>query len=417
MSLLTDLTNSITGGTNNNAQNDLAQALAAIQAVQTPTASQLDLSPLAQYSSTGTLTPAQMAAAQAGPSAYNSENISQVPISTMQQALSQEGAIANAQGMTPQEQAAIAEAEQSADESDAGQRGAIAQQFAGEGVPQSLIAAALQNGTVGQNAQQAHMDALQAQGQAASQGITALQNEGSLASNLYGQEAGQANTVAAAQNALNQFNTANTQQANAANQATQQAANTYNTTNAQNLANQNVQGQQTVQEQNQVEAPQEAASLALQKAGAEAGVGENQANQQTAVGQQNAGLFGGLLGSGATTASGAMNANATNNLAGAIAAADGGEIPDVQPQVPGIPFLRGGAVPGQARVAGNSPQNDTIPARLSPGEFVVNRQDMSNPRIRQFLAANTHTPKPPATHPSDIASVMRALSELRGNPQ
>lgn len=409
MSLLDD----ITGGSNENAQSDLAQALAAIQGVSTPTAAQLQLSPLAQYSSTGTLTPAQSAAAQAGPSAYNNENISQVPISTMQQALSQESAIANAQGMTPQEQAAIAQAEESVDTSIGGQRGAIAQQFAGEGVPQSLIAAALENGTAGQQAEQEYQNALQAQGQAASQGITALQNEGSLASNLYGQEASQANTVAAAQNALNQFNAANTQQTNLANQTTQQASNTYNTTNAQNVANQNVSGQQQVQYQNQVQAPQEAASLALEKAGAEAGVGENQANQQTAVGQQNAGLVGGILGAGATIGSGAMNANATNNLATAINAADGGEIPP-SPEVPGIPFLRGGAVPGQARVAGNSPQNDTVPARLSPGEFVVPRTSMQDPRVRDFLAKNVPTPRPPAAHPSDIASVMRALAELRG---
>ena len=63
------LLDAITGGTNQNAQNDLAAALAAIQAVPTPTAAQLQLSPLAQYVSTGELSPAQMQAAEAGPSA------------------------------------------------------------------------------------------------------------------------------------------------------------------------------------------------------------------------------------------------------------------------------------------------------------------------------------------------------------
>jgi hypothetical protein len=389
----------ITGGEDEQAQNDLSQALQNVEAVQTPTAEQLQLSPLAQYESTGNISPALANAATAGPSAYDSENISQVPISDMQSALSQEQAIANAQGMTPQEQASIAEAEQSANEAEQGQRGSIAQSFAAEGVPQSLISAALQNGTEGQEAQQMYQNALTAQGQAANQGITALQNEGSLASTLYGQEAGQANTVAAAQNALNQFNAANTQQTSLANQANTQAANTYNTTNAQTIANQNVQGEQTVQEQNQVEAPQEAASLALQKAGDEAQVGNNQAQQQTAVGQQSAGLFSGILGAGATLG------------AGAIAAAEGGEIP--KPKVPPTAFLRGGQVPGQARVAGDSPANDLIPAKLSPGEYVLPRTVAQNPGVRNFLA-RVNPQKPPAgAHPSDIASILRALGQLR----
>ena len=389
----------ITGGENEKAQSDLSQALQNVEAVQTPTSEQLQLSPLAQYENTGNLDAALSTAAQTGQSAYNNEDISQVPIADMQQALSQEQEIANAQGMTPQEQASIAEAEQSANEAEAGQRGSIAQQFAAEGVPQSLISAALQNGTEGQEAQQMYQNALQAQGQAASQGITALQNEGNLASTLYGQEAGQANTVAAAQNALNQFNTANTQQTALANQANQQAANTYNTTNAQTLANQNVQGEQTVQEQNQVEAPQEAASLALQKAGDEAQVGNNQAQAATAAGQQAAGLFSGILGAGATLGS------------AAIAAAEGGEIPE--PKIPPTAFLRGGQVPGQPVVTGDSPRNDLISAKLSPGEFVVPRSAMAHPGVRNFLAKAVPNKPPSGAHPSDIASILRALGQLR----
>lgn len=402
----------ITGDSNENAQGDLAAALAAIQGVPTPTAAQLSLSPLAQFESTGALTPAQMEAAQTDPSAFNNENISSVPIGTMQQVLAKENEIASSNGMTPQEQAAIAQAEESVNENTAGQRGAIAADFAGKGVPASLIAAALENGTVGQNAEQAYQNALQARAGAANEGLTALSNEGSLAGVMNQQEDTQANTVAAAQNALNEFNTANSQQARTANLANQQAANTYDTTNAQNIEEQNVTGEHQVQVQNQVIAPETAAQLALQKAEAAAGVGEAQAGQQTAVGQQEAGLFGGLLGAGATVGSGAMQAGATNNLATAIAAADGGEIPP--PTVPATNFLRGGPVPGRAPVPGNSPKNDVVPARLSPGEFVVNRADMANPKIREFLAHNTHTPAPPAAHPSDVASIMKALTMLRG---
>ncbi len=396
----------ITGGENEKAQNDLAAALDAIRGVKTPSAADLQLTPLSQYTDTGNLTPAQMEAAQAGPSAFDNENLSAVPMSTMQQVLAKEGEIASANGMTPQEQAAIARAEATANANDAGQRGAIAQDFAGRGVPQSLIQAALANGTVGQNAQQEHMDALTARANAADQGLTALSNEGNLAGTMNSQQNAQANAVAAAQNALNEFNAANTQQARSTNTANTQTANTYNATTKQNTSNQNTAGRNQAQIQNQVEAPQEAAGLALSKANAEAGVGANQAQQATAAGQQQAGLFGGLLGAGATLGAASMMP------APVVLAADGGEIP--QPRVPATPFVRGGAVPGRAPMPGNSPANDTVPARLSPGEFVVPRTAMANPAVRNFLAKNVPTPRPPAAHPSDIASVMRALAELRG---
>jgi hypothetical protein len=403
MSLLDD----ITGGANQNAQGDLANILAEIQGISTPTSAQLQLSPLAQYASTGELNPALMAAAQAGPSAYNNENLSSVPNETMQKVLSQEAAISDSNGMTPQEQAQIAQAEQAMNTNVSGQRGAIAQDFAGRGVPASLISAALQNATVGQDAQQAYQNALQGQASAANNALTAMNNEGALAGQMFNQNAGQANTVAAAQNALNQFNAQNTQQANVNNQANQQAANTYDTTNKQNISNQNITGQHQVQIQNQVEAPQEAASLALQKAGALSNIGQAQSNQQTAAGQQAAGLFGGLLGAGATVGASAMAPGTT-----VIAAAEGGEIPE--PTIPPVNFLRGGPVPGNAQVAGDSRRNDTVPARLSPGEFVVPRTAMARPEVRQFLAQNVPTPRPIEPHPSDVASVMKALSMLRG---
>ncbi len=394
----------ITGGANQNAQADLDKTLAAINAIKTPTSQELQLSPLDQYYATGELSPALAQAAETGPSAYDSENLSSVPFETMQKVLAQQDQIASSNGMTPQEQAAIARDEADVNRNTAGQRGAIAADFAQRGVPQSLIAAALENGTAGSNAQTAYEGALTARANAANTAETARTNEGALAGQMYGQEAGQANTVAQAANALQQFNTANRQTANLANQNTTQAANTYNTTNKQNIANENVTGKQKVQVQNQVEAPQEAAALALQKGAELSGIGQAQAGQQTGVGQQNAALFGGLLGAGANLGS------------AAIAAAEGGEIPS--PTIPAINFVEGGPVPGHSQVPGDDKRNDTVPARLSPGEFVVPRSAMARPDIRSFLANNVPTPRPPAqAHPSDIASIMKALAMLRGGQE
>ena len=104
---------------------------------------------------------------------------------------------------------------------------------------------------------------------------------------------------------------------------------------------------------------------------------------------------------------------------GDIMAADGGEIPP-KPTVAPMPFLKGGGVPGRAPVDGDSPQNDVVNAKLSPGEVVLPRTVAQNPgprgaNINRFLAAKVpQVAAKMAPHPSDIASVMRALSELRG---
>lgn len=396
----------LTGGENQKSQEALAAALANLNGVATPSAADLTMTPLSEYASTGSLTPAQMEAAQAGPSAFESENLSSVPMATMQKVLAKQDEIASMNGMTPQERASIARTMDTVNTNTAGQRGAIAQDFAGRGVPASLISAALQNGAVGQDAQQGYLSALQAEGAASDRGQAALTNQGALAGKMSDINSTQANTVAAAQDALSKFNAANSQAARMTNVGNQQAANTYDTTNKQNIANENITGQHQVQMQNQVQAKKDAASLGLQKAGAMAGVNETSAAAHTAAGQQQAGLYGGLLGAGATMGASALAPTPI------MLVADGGEIPE--PMLPPTNFVSGGAVPGQAVMPGNDSRNDTIPARLSPGEFVVPRTAMENPAVRDFLSKNVPTPRPPSAHPSDIASVMRALSELRG---
>jgi hypothetical protein len=52
---------------------------------------------------------------------------------------------------------------------------------------------------------------------------------------------------------------------------------------------------------------------------------------------------------------------------------------------------RGGHVPGQAKVKGDSYANDNVPAMLSPGEVVIPRRIMQGPnaasKSAQFVAA------------------------------
>lgn len=412
---MSGLLNFLTGGENDKAQEALRQGLEQMQAVSVPTANDLQLSPLQQYYETGQLPAAMMEAAETGPSAFNSQNLSAVPMSTMQQVLARLGKIGDAgANMTPQEQAAVAEAESNIGRNVAGQRGAISADFAQRGVPASLISAALQNGSVGQEAQSGYKNALDARAAAAANAQNATTNQGALAGKMFDAQAGQANTVSAANDALSQFNAANRQASNAANQNSTNAANIYNTTNKQNIANENTTGSNQRQINNQITAKTTAAQLALQKAGGVLGANQAQASAHTAAGQQEAGMWGGLIGAGATLGAGAMKPGPT-----VYAAAEGGEVPEddlPRPTVPAINFLEGGSVPGEAAVAGDSRSNDTVPARLSPGEFVVPRSAMARPDVRSFLESNVPTPRPPAeAHPSDVASILKALHMLR-NP-
>jgi hypothetical protein len=454
----------LTGGADSNAINELNNAQNYIQGIQPLTEEQQQLTPLEQYAQTGVLTPAQMQAAQTGPSAFNNAQVSPAGMEAMQNALAQFQNIASANGMTPQEQAQIAQAQEAMNTNVAGQRGAIAQDFAQRGVPASLISAALQNGTVGQNAQQGYNSALQGQASAANNALTALSNVGSLGGNIQSANQGWASQVANAQNALNQFNTSNVQQSNAANQAANMTANEYNTQTAQNLANQNVAGSQARQYQNQVTAPQTSYEDQLQKGSALAGIAGQEANAYTQQGQQQAGLLGGLLGAGATLGAGYMmgparaagvgaltssmnqpssgqfqgsfNQYAENNglnqnqyappgFSGSAAApiplAEGGPVKPIIPPTPyadggpAMNFKKGGPVPGHAIVPGNSRVNDVVPAKLSPGEFVMNREQVAqNPNLIQHLMAEKKAQQAPSAHPSDVATVLKALSSLRG---
>lgn len=77
--------------------------------------------------------------------------------------------------------------------------------------------------------------------------------------------------------------------------------------------------------------------------------------------QQDVGLFSGLVG------------GAANGVGGALARPFGAAAPNPVDVLNGIGRAKGGEIPGQAPAPGDSPQNDTVPAMLSPGEVVLPR--------------------------------------------
>jgi hypothetical protein len=226
---------------------------------------------------------------------------------------------------------------------------------------------------------------------------------------------------------MQQFNAANQQNASGQNAGYQQQANMQNTQNANQAgaANTGLANQRT---QYNAGLPQQVFNNQLNKAGQVAGQYNNAANTATGQGQQNAGMFSGLLGAGATVAGGMMagpaGAMAANQLAkqqnedNQQPFAEGGMVGHERCfHDGGICLTGGGTVPGKARVPGNSLRNDTVPARLSPGEAVIPRTTVQqNPNmVNQLLSGHGQVQLPPADHhPRDIAALLQAMKHMRG---
>lgn len=383
-----------TGGKAGEADEANRKALEALQSLQTPSIDSLSLPELQQYAISKGLDPAQMEAFLQANNAYKDQDIDQTGTSAQKTAISRllEEADAGPEGSATNR----AQQEQIAQDNArnlAGQRGAIDQQAQARGVPLGLLQAALSQQNAGQGAQNAHMAALAAQGNNYQTALNALAQGGTLGSNLQGQQNTQSNTVAQAQNAMQQFNAANQQNASATNAGLRQQANAYNTqaANTTGAANTDLANQRT---KYNAQVPQTVFQDQFQKASGVANQYGNMANTATNQGQQNAGIYSGLIGAGATVAGGPV--------AGAAAPKFGSE-QDTNPlnhyaqggMVQEECMKNGGQVPGHAPVPGDSSRNDTVHAKLSPGEIVVPRSIVQS-------------------HPEDIATLLQAMKHLRG---
>jgi hypothetical protein len=402
------LLDTLTGGESSAAQSDLEQALQAIQAVQVPTAQSMQYQ-LQQMVQTGLITPEQAQTYLQNPNAMLAENIPQQGTQAQEQAISEMLGAANAGGLTPQEQAQMQSIVQGLNTQEQGANAADVQTQAARGALTGgeTLAAQLEGN------QAADVNANQLGGETAANAYTQMLNEltsaGTAGQALQGQQNTQANTVAAATNAINQFNAAQQQNEENMNVTNTNAAQAANTETQQALEEQNV-AAQNAYAQYQAQLPEEVEQNELQKAAAEAGVSEQQASQATTAGGQQAGLIGGLVGAaGDVGAAYATPATTVVNEAAPVAASKGGLIHK---------YLEGGDVIAdnpyeRARVAGNSPKNDKVPALLSEGEIVLPRTISRNPQPDKVMDFLNRIRKPKMPHPDDTAHVLQALGRLR----
>lgn len=412
-----------TGGKSGEASEAHRKALEALQAVAAPTTSDLTLPELQKYAVAQNMTPAQTQAFLQANNAFNDQNIGQTGTQAQIAAINRlaEVADAGAEGSATQ-RAQIAKVNQDAARNLAGQRGAIDQQAQARGVSPGMLQAALGSQRAGEGLQDAHMAALQAQGQNYQQALAAMASGASAGNSLQGQQNTQANTVAQAQNAMQQFNAANQQQAAGQNAGYQQQANMQNTQNANQTgaANTGLANQRT---QYNANLPQQVFNNNLQKASGVAGQYGNIANNATQQGQQNMGIYGGLIGGAATLAGGPIAGMAASQAmkGGANGPPASANTEQYRPQYAkggmvghercyhdgGICLTGGGMVPGEAKVPGDSLQNDTVNAKLSPGELVVPRTAV--PGVMNMMQGQNGS-----HNPQDIAALLMAMKQMRG---
>lgn len=419
-----------TGGKSDSATDALKRAEDYFTNIKNPTAEQLTLPQLQQYIEAGVMTPAEAQAYLQQSNEYNDENIDQTGTRAQVEALNRLSAVADAGAEgTPAQQAAMDAAEQNMNRVTGGQRGAIEQAMAARGTPYALIQGALEGQAVGQDAQQAHMDAVNAQAQAYQTALNAMAQGGALGGQLQGQQNTQANTVAAAQNAMQQFNAQNQQNVSMANAGRQQEANAMNSANKQQVSNNNV-GNANARIQYNANVPQQMFNNDVTKAQGMAGAASNIGNLYQNQGKQNAGIAAGLINTATSfipkppgaSSQGGMSSMPTDDQWSNVMGAGGagnryahGGIVDHDHSVcmahGGICMADGGEVPGEALFPGDTTMNDTVHAELSPGEAVIPRSTVQeNPDAVMSLLGNDQTE---VIDPTDVATLLKALRAIR----
>lgn len=405
------------GGVSDEAIEALKRAQSAIQAIPVPTAAdmRLILEPLVQQ---GVLSPEAYSTILQQPSAFTSINIDQAPRNAEMAALSQMQDIAKEGGRDAQFRAAMNNAYNATNQQMQGQTGAILQNAAERGALNSNMATAAQLASAySGNANMANAS-VNAAAEAEKRALDAISQSAAIGGQVSAQDWAQASQRAQAMDAINRYNAQNSQSQNNMNTQTRNLAQAQNLDLAQQVAQYN---NQVKNQQNQYNAslPSQQFGMQMQKAGAMAGLAIPQANLYQQGFQNKATTQGNLIGG--------LGQNMTNyyNNQNLLSALKGMQSPAAtsntsQPVAQntssawgGWGAAEGGVVPGNPQYPGDHPGNDTVHARLSPGEVVVPRSAAADPvSLAQFVA---HLPagNSPKIHPEDVRTVLSALATMR----
>ena len=429
MASLADL---FSGGSDSAATDTLKAQLAQLNTLPTPSAASLTLPQLQQYVQAGILTPEEAKAYTEGPSAFSTTTADNTGLDTELSTIGSLQDQINSGGLDAEEAANLQAIINTMNTTESGNNAAVDRSLAAQGIDNSGFQLAEKLAGNQNQATNANTEALGVGANAEAAKLAELSAMGTLGGNVQGQEYTQTANAANAADAIAKFNAQQNQEVENLNTTEANAAKAANLAAAQDVSNKNTSSAQT-QEESIPAAQQQAFEDALQKATAGTTAAENVANQETQTGQQNAGILGGLIGTAGTVTAaelagnpyaalatalasntGTPNTNVnTSTNSGTPAAATGGRIMPGGVERP-MNMKSGGPVPGMPEVPGDSPANDTVDAKLSPGEIVLPRS-VTTPRpdparVMQFLRS---LPKPqarPSIHPKAVLDTLRGLS-------
>lgn len=415
------------GSSDDAAQRYLQQALKAYTDVGVPTLESGRIGELPMQTVQGTVTPEDIAVANQGPSEFTNISLDPAARAAQMSALQQYMEIANAGGLDAESKLALQQMIDQVNNQSRGAQGAImneAQAMGQGGGDFALTQRAIAAQGASNNAATQGMQAAALAEANRREALNAMANIGG---GINAADWAQAAERAKAGDVINATNTgarnmANTQdvmnqiQTGEFNVGTAQGVNAANTSAGQNKIYYNA------------ALPQQRFNNELAKASGIAGVSGSQANAaQNAQAADNA-FTGSILGTVGTVAAGAMGGPAGAAAANQFLRPDGGvqykpvgNIPGIGPVTTpknvmaykpvgmskggytcyadggvahdhAICMKLGGHVPGEAEVPGDSEQNDTVPAMLSPGELVIPRSVPKTGEAMEQFAQNAPVP-------------------------
>lgn len=396
------------------------QAIDAFNAIQTPALKDLQVQ-LDRYVSAGRLTPEQAEAQLLSSNAFNDIATDPSYTGAAKQALQQLQTIGSEGGMTAIDKAQLQDITNQQNQQAKSRNESVMQQARERGMGGSDISTVNQLLNEQSAADRASQQGTQVAANAQLRALQAIQGAGQMGQSIQAQQFGQEAEKAKAANAIDVFNKQTLNQQNLFNTQTANQAQAANLANDQSIANANTQTGNLNKTYN-ADAVQKQYQDALQKAQGVSGVFNSWANDATAQKARETGadmgITSGLIQTGATALGGAFGGPVGAGVANQT----------FKPRNPtedafNAEYMsKGGEVPGKAPVSGDSPKNDVIDAKLSPGEVVVPRSAMSEDEefdkfLEKFRPSNRNKAVPNAHIPMEakaLANLHNRIEKLEG---
>lgn len=390
----------------------LKQAMADIASINTPDPEALKVK-LAQYVQQGILTPEDAQAFTVNVNAYDQANGNAQAQGAQLEALQQLQDQISQGGLTDTSRASIQAALDTVNNNQRGQDLAITEDAHRRGVSGSGLEMASRLMSQQNASDQAGRQGMDIAALAEQAKMAALKEAGQLGGQIESQTFQEQSAKAAAQNAINQYNSTNQQQVALQNVAARNAAQAANLAQKQQTADQNTSSENANRVRNADlirQSYMDRMDKAKAMANAAAGVGQSAQAASDANTKWTGEMIGGATNAFSTYGANMGGSGATNpnvmSLGNGNTTLTGTERDKYKPYL----AAKGGRVPGDAMYPGDDPRNDTVDAKLSPGETVVPRSQSDE--YENFMDEMPRSAGRPSV--DSVKLVLQALSEMAG---